>query len=230
MRTIGIDVGGTFTDLAMLDGETGQIRVAKVPTTPADPADGFANVLREIGDAASGDVRIVHGTTIATNAVLERNGAKVAIVMTRGFRDLLEIGRTRRQGPGLFNTKFVKATPLVPRSRRVEIDERLLADGSVMTALAPAALARLGDDLARIAPEVVVVCLLHSYRNAAHEEQVREAIAQRLPGAKIVISADVVPEYREYERLSTSVINGFVLPKMEGYLGRLETLIEKGKQ
>ncbi|MSO93341.1 MAG: hydantoinase/oxoprolinase family protein [Rhodospirillales bacterium] len=229
MRTIGIDVGGTFTDLAVLDGESGQIRVAKVPTTPADPAQGFADVLREIGEDATGEVRIVHGTTIATNAVLERNGAKMAIVMTRGFRDLLEIGRTRRQGPGLFNTKFVKAAPLVPRSRRFEVEERLLADGSVWTALGEDSLARVCDELAGSAPEVVVVCLLHSYRNAAHEEQVKEAIRARLPGVKIVTSADVVPEYREYERLSTAVINGFVLPKMEGYLGRLDGLMHDGQ-
>lgn len=220
LQIIGIDTGGTFTDLAVHDHATGEIRIAKVPTTPADPAIAVEQILESLnGTADSG--RVVHGTTIATNAMLESKGARVAIVNTRGFRDLIEIGRTRRSAPGLFDTKFVKARQLVPRSMRFEVDERVLADGSICRPLSESSLAATLGALSAVNPDVVIVCLLHSYRNPAHEVAVGKAIADRIPRAKIVLSSDVIPEYREYERLSTSVINGFVLPRMEHYLGRL---------
>src|SRR5690242_17532187 len=128
MQVIGVDTGGTFTDLVWLDLESGAIKISKVPTTPHDPAVGVEEIVGSVASRKNERARIIHGTTIATNAMLEARGAKVAIVNTRGFRDLLEIGRTRRAGPGLFNTKFVKPSPLVPRTLRFEVDERMLFD------------------------------------------------------------------------------------------------------
>ena len=190
--------------------------------TPQDPAIAVEQIINEVeGEKASPGTRIVHGTTVATNALLESKGAKLAIVTTKGFRDLIEIGRTRRAGPGLFNTKFVKAHPLVPRSRRFEIDERIQADGNVLRKLDSAEVEDLAQELSGVDPDVVVVCFLHSYRSPQHEDEVGAALRARLNRAKIITSSSIVPEYREYERLSSAVINGFVLPKMEGYLARL---------
>lgn len=215
---IGIDTGGTFTDLASLEPETGSIRVAKVPSTPGDPAEAVGKLL--LGGPGSPG-RVVHGTTVATNALLERKGAKVALITTRGFRDTLEIGSTRRAWPGLFNTKFIKPAPLVPRSCRFEVDERLMPDGSVLRPLDEAALSRTVSELRALQPEVVAVCLLHSYANSRHERRVRELVGARLNGCPVVVSAEVVPEFREFERLSTTVINSYTLPRMSGYLNRL---------
>ena len=226
MQIIGIDTGGTFTDLAVHDHRTGAIRISKIPTTPHDPAIAVEQILESVG-TASDDDRVVHGTTIATNAMLEAKGARVVIVNTKGFRDLIEIGRTRRGAPGLFDTKFVKAPQLVPRSMRFEVEERILADGSVYRSLIQQDLEKVVAQIATVKPDVVVVCLLHSYRNSRHEEAVAEAIRASMPDVRIVRSADIIPEYREYERLSTSVINGFVLPRMEAYLGRLDRYAQR---
>ena len=136
---IGIDTGGTFTDLASFDPETATLQVAKIPSTPGDPAEAIRKLLV---DRAGPPGQVIHGTTVATNALLERKGANVALITTRGFRDTLEIGRTRRASPGLFNTKFIKPAPLVPRSYRFEVDERLMADGSVLRPLDEAGLLR----------------------------------------------------------------------------------------
>jgi N-methylhydantoinase A len=230
MKVIGIDTGGTFTDLALHDPEEGGIRIAKLPSTPQDPAVAVEQIVESgEGTAASPGTRIVHGTTVATNALLESNGAKLAIVTTKGFRDLLEIGRTRRAGPGLFNTKFVKAQPLVPRSRRFEIAERIMVDGSVLRKVDTREVDALAQVLTKIDPDVVVVCFLHSYRNCQHEEEVGARLRSHLNRAKIVTSASIVPEYREYERLSSAVINGFVLPHMESYLSRLGRFVTNRK-
>ncbi|MEK7836029.1 MAG: hydantoinase/oxoprolinase family protein, partial [Pseudomonadota bacterium] len=215
---IGIDTGGTFTDLASFDPETATIQVAKVPSTPGDPAEAIRRLLV---DRPGPPGRVIHGTTVATNALLERKGAKVALITTRGFRDTLEIGSTRRASPGLFNTKFIKPAPLVPRSCRFEVDERLMADGGVLRPLDEAGLARTGGQLRALQPEVVAVCLLHSYVNSRHEQRVRELVREQLGDCPVVISAEVVPEFREFERLSTTVINSYTLPRMSGYLNRL---------
>jgi N-methylhydantoinase A len=228
MKVIGIDTGGTFTDLALHDPKTGGIRIAKIPSTPQDPAIAVEQIVNQVeGANPPNGTRVVHGTTVATNAILESKGAKLAIVTTKGFRDLIEIGRTRRAGPGLFNTKFLKAEPLVPRSRRFEVNERVQADGNVLRKLDEAEVEAVATDLGGVDPDVVVVCFLHSYRSPKHEEEVGAALRARLNRAKIVTSASIVPEYREYERLSSAVINGFVLPKMEGYLGRLRKFVQK---
>lgn len=220
MQIVGVDTGGTFTDLAYYDAETGEIRVSKIASTPRDPSIAVVDVLRVAQPTSGAGSRIVHGTTVATNALLEGKGARVATVNTIGFRDLLQIGRTRRASPGLFNTKFVKAPPLVSRPYSLELDERIDANGVVLRAVEPQSLERLAEELDRLDPDVVVVCLLHSYRNPSHEQMVGTFLRTRIRGG-IVLSSDVVPEFREYERLTTTVVNGFVLPKMESYLNRL---------
>ncbi|MBJ3777104.1 hydantoinase/oxoprolinase family protein [Acuticoccus mangrovi] len=230
MKIIGIDTGGTFTDLALHDVTTGRVQIAKVPSTPANPAEAVERILSESRECDAPGSRVVHGTTVATNALLERKGAKLAVVMTKGFRDLLEIGRTRRAGPGLFNTRFVKAPPLVPRSQRIEVDERIMADGSVLRAPDPATLEQAAQALQEIDADVVVICLLHAYKNDAHERLVANFLRSKLNRAKIITSSSIVPEFREYERLSSAVVNGFVLPKMEGYLERLGKFVSERDQ
>lgn len=216
--TFGVDTGGTFTDFASVDPATGRIEITKVPSTPDDPSEAIRNLLMSRDGTFA---RVVHGTTVATNTVLERKGARIALITTLGFRDTLEIGRTRRDAPGLFNTKFIKQPPLIPRSHRFEVDERLWADGSVMRALDETDLSLVIDQLKAIGPEVVVVCLLHSYANPVHERRVREAVRVAIPHCPVVLSSEVVPEFREFERLSTAVINGYTVPCMASYLNRL---------
>ncbi|HYC46648.1 MAG TPA: hydantoinase/oxoprolinase family protein [Burkholderiales bacterium] len=225
MLSIGIDTGGTFTDLAVYDAERGDIRALKVPSTVGDPSEAIIQVLEKLGTEAWANSRIVHGTTVATNMVLERKGAALGIVTTEGFRDLLEIGRTRRASPGLFNTKFIKAPPLVPRVRRFEVRERVKAGGDVLLELDRDSVREACDALSASPPEAIVVCLLHSYANASHEKEVRRIIEERLDGVPVVLSSDVVPEYREFERLTTSVINAYVLPRVKRYLASLQSKI-----
>src|SRR5581483_9575940 len=201
MRIVGVDTGGTFTDFILFDGRG--IRTHKVLSTPDDPSRAVLQGLREL-EAADADV--VHGSTVATNAFLERKGAVLTLVTTEGFEDLLEIGRQERGA--LYDLNWERPGPLIPRSRRIGVRERMDARGREVTPLDRAA-------LRRIRAKDVVVCFLHSYANPAHE---REA-GRILKGA--TLSSDVLPEYREYERLSTTVLNGYVAPVVNEYLGRL---------
>ncbi|MGE0852675.1 MAG: hydantoinase/oxoprolinase family protein [Hyphomicrobiaceae bacterium] len=225
MLSIGIDTGGTFTDLAFYDGEEGVIKAIKVPSTVRDPSQAVLQVLGRLGEARWANARIIHGTTVGTNILLERRGADLAILGTIGFRDLLEIGRTKRTSPGLFNTKFVKSPPLVRRSRRFEIDERLGVGGTVVRSLSHDSVRSACQSLAEKPPEVVVICFLHSFANPAHELEARSLVQDCLPGVHVILSSDVVPEYREFERLTTSVINGYILPRVRTYLEQLERQI-----
>jgi N-methylhydantoinase A len=231
VQIVGVDTGGTFTDVVFYNEKTNSMRISKIPSTPADPSVAVKQVLELEGGQDGDEARIVHGTTVATNALLEGKGARIAIVGTEGFRDLLEIGRTRRVGPGLFNTKFIKAAPLVPRHLRFVIAERILADGSISKPIDAENLSTLALRLAELDVEVVVVCLLNSYRNPRHEHEVASYLKSRLNRTHIVLSSDLLREYREYERLSTAVINGFVLPRMNEYLRHLEDFAsDKGKR
>jgi len=201
MRVVGIDTGGTFTDFILFDGRS--IRTHKVLSTPEDPSRAVLQGLRELG---AEEAEVVHGSTVATNAFLERKGARVALVTTKGFEDLLEIGRQTRGA--LYDLFWSRPEPLVPASRRYGVRERIAADGRVLVPLDRAALRRIRE-------KHVAVCFLHSYANPAHE---REA-ARILKGASL--SSDVLPEYREYERLSTTVLNAYVAPVVETYVRRL---------
>jgi N-methylhydantoinase A len=219
MYWIGIDVGGTFTDVVLYDPETGAIDIRKTLSTPGNHADGVLRGLDELAIALADVERIVHGTTVATNTVLERNGARAAVVTTRGFRDVLEIGRGNRFAH--FDFKHTRPRPLVARSRVFEVDERLMFDGTVRRPLDEAGVEAIGAALAREDVEAVVVCLLHSYANPAHERRVAEILARHLPHAFVATSSEVLAESREYERFATALLNVYVAPRMRRYLGAL---------
>ncbi len=218
---MGVDVGGTFTDIVVLDEISGDIRVAKVPSTPQDPSIGFTRGIEAITVPLSDVQRVVHGTTVGTNAAIERKGARTAMVTTTGYRDLLEIGRGQRLTGGLFDPKFVRTPPLVPRPLRFEVQERIDASGEVHQPLDEEGVRELGSHLAGLDVEAVSVCLLHSYLNSTHEQRVSELLAKSLPQAFICTSSDVLPEYREYERFSTTVFNGYLGPLMDRYIRRM---------
>lgn len=221
MKRIGVDTGGTFTDLVMLD--EGGLRVHKVRSTPDDPSRAIVAGLRELaGDVHVEDV--VHGSTVATNAVLERKGARVVLVATRGFEDVLRIGRqTRRE---LYNFLVLDRQPIVEPGDVVSVAERLSADGGVVESLAEAEVERVAAAVSGLGAESVAVCLLHSYANPAHEAR----LAARLEADGLTVSAShrVLPEYREFERWSTTAVNAYVTPLMARYLARLEERLGAG--
>jgi N-methylhydantoinase A len=222
MLVVGIDVGGTFTDLTAVDAATGRIAVTKVPSRPRDEAAAVLDGLEALGIAGRDVRRLVHGTTVGTNAVLERRGARVALLTTAGFRDLIEIGRTKRNIPVLFVPTFVRPRPVVERRHRFEVTERREADGAVLTPLDPDSVERALTGAFDAGAEALAVCLLHSYLDPAHEHAVADAAKGRRPGIPVSCSADVVAEYREFERFSTTVLNAYLQPLMDRYLGGLE--------
>ena len=231
MHWVGVDVGGTFTDVVVYDEETGALEVAKSPTSPADPTVGLLNALAKLKVALAATGRVVHGTTIGTNAILERKGAPVWMITTRGFRDTLEIARTNRTV--LYDIRACKPAPLVPRDRVVEVDERLAFDGAVVRPLREAdvreAVGRIRAAVDGEGPGAVVICFLHSYVNPAHERAVARATTEVMPGWFVCTSEEVLPEFREYERFSTAVLNAYIGPKVGGYLTALDTaLAERG--
>ncbi len=217
---VGIDTGGTFTDFVVLDG--GEPRIHKVPSTPDDPAKAVLQGLSELAgldvaglDAAS----IVHGSTVATNALLERRGARVVLITTAGFEDVIEIGRQDRSA--IYDLDVTKAPPLVPPKRRLGARERVGPGGEVLTPLEAAEVERLQAEVEAAEPEAVAICLLHSYADPAHEAKLAEALRARAADAFISVSHEVLPEFREYERTSTTLVNAYVGPVMSRYLGRL---------
>ena len=222
MFIAGIDVGGTFTDVTAVDEATGRVIVTKVPSRPHAEGAAVLAGLAGLGIAGRDVRRLVHGTTVATNAVLERRGARVALLTTAGFRDLIEIGRTKRNIPALFVPTFVRPKPVVDRKHRFEVTERLAADGSVLVPLDAASVERALDGALAAGAEAIAVCLLHAYLNPAHERAIADAVKGRRPGLPVSCSADVVPEYREFERFSTTVLNAYLQPLMDEYLMGLE--------
>ncbi len=234
MYRIGIDVGGTFTDLVAVD-ESGRATLAKTASTPEDPSIGVMAGLTSLAEALSlsrpalfaRTERIVHGTTVATNALLEHKGAKVGLLTTDGHRDVLEM----REGlkDDRYNLRMPAPEPLVPRTRRLGVRERMRADGRVETPLDHASLNRAIAQLKRDKVEAVAVCYLHAYRDDRHERATAEALGKRMPGAYVSLSADVFPQIKEFERVSTTVVNAYVGPALSRYLGRLaERLVEAG--
>jgi N-methylhydantoinase A len=217
-------VGGTFTDLAAVDDAGGAVRLEKVPTTPADQSIGVAAGLSMLftrpGLSPASVSYLGHGTTVCINAVLERKGARTGLVTTRGMRDLLELRRQIRDD--LYDLQADKPEPLVPRDLRREVPERTLADGRIDTALDLEATRAAITALVRDGVGALAVCFLHSYVNAAHEQAVAELVRREFPALYLSISSDVLPEFREFERLSTTVMNAYVGPVMAGYLGRFE--------
>lgn len=220
---IGVDIGGTFTDFVLFDEATGSLRTYKRLSTPHDPAEGVLRGLAELGyslpfaDHPRLCVEIVHGSTVATNALLERKGAAIAFVATEGFRDLLAIGRQNRTR--LYDFFADRPEPLVPAARCFEVPERVDCRGQVVTPLDEAALAQVVEQVRHSGAEAVAVCLLFSFANPAHEQRVGQALRQA--GLPVSLSSEVLPEFREYERASTTAINAYVAPTLDRYLGRL---------
>ena len=229
---IGVDTGGTFTDVVAFDEETGAIHVRKVSSTPADPGlaivDGARQLLEQAGERGMPDVSyFAHGTTVGTNALLTHRGARTAVITTRGFRDLLELGRGRR--PRLYDLQADKPVPFAPRDRRLEVTERVRHDGRVETPLDEQEVRAAAKTLREQEVEAVAVCLLYSFLHPAHEQRIGQILAEELPGAHVSLSSRVLPEFREYERLSTVVTNAYVGPVVSRYLARLRTrLVEQG--
>jgi len=215
---VAIDVGGTFTDVVAVDG--GGLRHFKVPTTPADPTTGVLDALARLSRQAE---RLAHGTTVATNTLLTRTGARVGLVATEGFRDILEIGRQNR--PRLYERHVARPSPLVSRPLRHEVDERIGPTGEVERALQPRTVLSVAEGLKVAGVEAVAVCLLHSYANRAHEDVVAARLTEIL-GVPVVCSADVAPEFREFERTSTTVLSAYLGQKVSGYLGRLQEAVK----
>jgi len=223
---VGIEVGGTFTDLVAIDG--GRVRIAKVPSVPARPDEGAMAVLDAAGLALENIDDLVHGSTVAINAVLERKGARTAFLVTKGFRDLLLLQRhNRRQIYDLF---YAKPEPVVGRRDTFEIDERIGPDGGIVKALDSGGLdGALGADLRGGEYEAVAICLLNGYANPAHERAVADWLGARFPGLAVTCSSDVTREFREYERASTTTIAAYVQPVNEAYIARLaDSLSAKG--
>ena len=226
MTQLAAEVGGTFTDLMWTD-EAGRVRTHKLPSTPDDPSAAVIQGMAEALDgAALGLSQLFHGSTVATNAVLERKGCRAALVTTRGFRDLLVLQRQSR--PNVNAVAVVKPKPLVPLSRTVEAAERINAAGEVIAALDEAALIESLEALvAAEAPEALAVCLLHAYLNPVHEQRVRALVEDRFPDLAVVLSSDVLPTFREYERASTTAMAAYLAPLVDRYVGNLERHLEQ---
>jgi N-methylhydantoinase A len=224
----GVDIGGTFTDIVLL-GDDGSRYTKKVSSTVDDYAraivDGLAALFAEIGAEATGIVELLHGTTVASNAILEHKGARTGLITTKGFRDVLEIRNLRM--PRLYDMSWTKPPPLVERRLRTEVDERVNAAGGIDRPLDEASVERAVRFLVGEGVEAIAVCLLHSYANPAHEIRVKEIAARLAPETILCISAEVLPVINEYERTSTTVINAYVRPIVERYLNRLGAEIER---
>jgi len=224
---VGADIGGTFTDLVMLRSD-GNYSVQKVPSTVEDFSRGIVGGL----DAFLSDNKlnsdliseIIHGTTVATNAILQNQGARTALVTTRGFRDVLEFRRLRF--PDLFSLDYTPPKPLVQRRHRFEVIERIMPDGSVRQPLDDASVESVLEKLEQLQPEAIAICFLHSYANPIHERKVVEAVKTRFPNVYVSGSIDVLPEIREYERTSTTVINSYIGPIVDSYLKSMQTRLE----
>ncbi|MBM3490197.1 MAG: hydantoinase/oxoprolinase family protein [Alphaproteobacteria bacterium] len=220
MQWVGVDVGGTFTDAVVYDDAKRAFRYAKAPSTPGDPTGGVLDVLDRLQLDMDQVERFVHGVTIGTNAVLEGKGATVWMLTTAGFRDVMEIARTNR--PVLYNIKSLKTPPLVPRTRTYEVDERMLYDGSIKRPLDEAELRRTLARMPTGPNDALAICFLHSYANPAHERAAKRAVEASNPGWFVCTSAEVLPQFREYDRFSTTVLNAYLGPLMANYLDRLQ--------
>jgi len=225
---VGADIGGTFTDLVFLD-EDGRLHIKKVSSSVDDYAraivEGVREVFQEAGLSGADVGEVLHGTTVASNAILELQGARTGLITTRGFRDVLEIRRLRM--PRLYDLTWEKPPALVERYLRREVDERVNARGEVVKPLDPADVERALDRLLAEGIETLAVCLINSYANPVHEQQIKEIVQRRAPGLPLCISAEVLPEIKEYERTSSTVINAYVMPVVQRYLATLRTGLEE---
>ncbi len=227
MKRLGVDVGGTFTDLIYVDDESGEILVHKIPTTPGDPSQGTVQGVREVTGQAkvapSELDQVFHGTTIATNIVIEHNGAKVGMITTEGYRDILHIARHKKPlNFSNYQDLPWQAFPIVRRRYRLTVPERILKDGSVLVPLDEERAREHVRTLKAQGVEAVAVCFLFSFLNPVHEQRVAEIVREEFPDAFLSVSSEVLPQYREYERFSTVCLNAFIGPKVATYVSRLE--------
>lgn len=225
---IGVDTGGTFTDVALIAEDTGDILVTKVPSTPENSAigvmDGVKQILSENNIPTDNVSFFTHGSTVATNTLLERKGAKTALITTKGFKDILEIGRQTR--PDLYNFRARRPEPLIPRNLRWEIDERINAQGKITKDFHREEINNIIEMIREDNIESLVICLINSFLNDENEVKLKDMLAEEFPDLSITISADILPEIKEYERTSTVTVNGYVMPKMNFYLRNLEKSIK----
>jgi N-methylhydantoinase A len=225
---LGCDIGGTFTDFVLLNDRTGEIKINKCLTTPGDPSDAVEQGIRELEEKTPdimGNLdEIIHGTTLVINSIIERKGAKTGLITTKGFRDVLELGREIRYAPYDIFAEFPK--PLIPRRLRLEVDERVRSDGTLLKSLDPQETKEVVSRLLEMGVESIAVCLLNSFENPAHEIMIKEIIQEQAPDIPISISYEVLPQIREYERTSTTVTNAYVKPLTGRYLSRLSQRLE----
>lgn len=223
---VGVDIGGTFTDLVVVDETSGSLRIHKLFSTPRDPAEAMLIGLQALTDGRA--YRVAHGSTVATNAILERKGARTALITTQGFRDVLWLGRQNR--PDLYALYPRISPPLIPREWSYEVPERLDHRGEVLIPLDLAALDALIDAISQQPVDAVAICLLYSYLNPQHERAIRDRLlaSGRFSESQIALSSDVLPEFREYERASTVALEAYVRPVMSRYLGHLEAQLPAG--
>jgi N-methylhydantoinase A len=228
IKVVGVDVGGTSTDIFVVDQTTSESFVYKIASTPENPAIAIVEGLQKLIDSAKLKVdeiaRFAHGTTVATNALLQRKGGKVALVTTKGFRDLLEIGRQTR--PHMYDLQLDHPPPLVSRELRIEAAERVKSDGSIIHPLEQESIDAIVAQVRESGADACAVCFLFSFVNPDHERTLGRALAA-IPGLEISLSVDVQPEFREFERMSTTVLNAYILPVMTSYLTQLESTLEK---
>ena len=232
MYRIGIDIGGTFTDLAAVDGN-GAVTIAKFLTTPSDQSLGLLEGLTVLGtelglsrsELLAQTALIIHGTTVATNALLERKGARVGMLVTDGFRDVIE----QREGlkPDRYNVRLPPAPVLVPRALRLPVEERIRFDGSEEIALNEQSARAVIDALRRAGVEAIAVCCAHSYANPANERRIGELVAEEMPGVHVSLSSSVLPQIKEFERFSTTVVNAFITPVLSNYIKRLQRRLQE---
>lgn len=232
---LGCDIGGTFTDFVLLNDQTGELTINKCLTTPKDPSDAVEQGIRELEVKVPGFVEkmdeVIHGTTLVINSIIERKGARTGLITTKGFRDVLELGREIRYAPYDIFSEYPK--PLVPRQYRLEVDERVRSDGTILKPLDPEDAKQVVAALVNMGVESIAVCLLNSFENPGHELMIKEIVEKKAPHVSVSISYDVLPQIREYERTSTTVTNAYVKPLTGSYLarlsGRLESIGCKGK-
>jgi N-methylhydantoinase A len=226
MREVfAVDVGGTFTDLVLLDPSTGDVQLTKSPTTPQAPSEGVLSAIGKVGLSLPDARFFFHGTTLGINTLLERKGAKVGLITSAGFRDVLEIGRL--QWP-MYRLHWDQPAPFIPRSLRREVPERVRADGEILTALDEAAARQAIDGLVAAGVESIAVCFLHSYAHPAHEQRVGAILREHYPQIDATLSHQLTQEYREWERSMTAAVNASIKPRMAAYLGNLEASLVGG--
>jgi N-methylhydantoinase A len=223
-RRLGVDTGGTFTDFVTVDEEQRVVRIGKHLSTPSEPSRAVLEGTGKMLDGVAGLDDYVVGTTLASNTLLERKGEATAVITTRGFRDVLLIGRQKRYD--IYDLNIDKPTPLVRRRDLLEVTERTRADGSVAVALDEDDVRRVAAVLADRGTKAVAVCLLHGYANPAHERRIREILAAELPDVLVSLSCEVAPQWREYERTSTTLVNAYVTPVVGEYLGRISSSLQ----